>query len=293
VTPAAAGGDAVDTLSPVNLRADEPKADPADWHCYRHPERESGVRCRRCERPICPECMITAPVGFQCPSCVKGAPKVRSLTSLQRDPHVTWTIIAVNVAVFVLAMSRPDIRNDFALFGPAVADGEWWRLFTGGFLHAQFPLHLGFNMLVLYQLGSMLEPQLGRARFLALYAVGLLGGALGALLLSPDVMTVGASGAVYGLLGATVAIMRRRGIDVMQSGLGGLLLVNLFLTFVIPGISVGGHLGGLVAGAAAGGLLEATEGNDHGWRAAGLAACCVAAVALLGVSLWVATSYAT
>jgi membrane associated rhomboid family serine protease len=240
------------------MPAEEPRADPADWHCYRHPDRESGVRCRRCERPICPECMITAPVGFQCPQCVKGAPAVRTARSLRRDPQVTYTIIAVNVAIALLSFSRPGIERDFALFGPAVEAGEWWRLLSGGFLHAGL-IHLGFNMLILYQLGTILEPHLGRVRYATLYVVALLGGALGALLLSPNVFTVGASGAVYGLLGAMVVIMRRRGIDVMQSGIGGLLLVNLFITFVLPGISIGGHLGGLAAGAAAGAALEATN----------------------------------
>ena len=278
-------GPAVASLGAVTVPADAtepPIPEPAEWHCYRHPDRESGVRCRRCERPICPECMITAPVGFQCPECVKGAPKVRTLRSLRRDPHVTMTLVAVNVLVAVLAIGSTDLTREFALFGPAVAAGEWWRLVTGGFLHAGL-LHLGFNMLVLYQLGSLLEPQLGRVRFSVLYLAALLGGSFGALLLAPDVRTVGASGAVYGLMGATVAIMRRRGVDVMQSGLGGLLLVNLLLTFVIPGISIGGHVGGLVAGGIAGALLEATDVADPGRRAAGVLGCvALAALAAVG-----------
>ena len=234
-----------------------PAAGPDDWHCYRHPDRESGVRCRRCERPICPECMITAPVGFQCPSCVKGAPAVRPLRSLERQPRVTQAIIAINVLVMVVDMGQP-LTRDFALAGPPVAAGEWWRLVTAGFLHANL-FHLFMNMLVLWQLGSLLERPLGPVRYAALYAVSLLGGSFGALLLSPNAFTVGASGAVYGLLGATVVLLRRRGVDVMQTGLGGLLIVNLLFTFLIPGISIGGHLGGLAAGALTGWVLGLTQ----------------------------------
>ena len=261
------------------------------WECYRHKGTEAGVRCRRCERPICGRCMITAPVGFQCPECVKGAPAVRSLRSLRVEPYVTYAIVAVNVLIALPslaggAVSRGnELAGDFALHGPAVAAGEWWRLVTSGFLHSGL-LHLGFNMLVLYRLGMLLEPSVGRLRFAALFGASLLGGALGALLLSPNAVTVGASGAVYGLMGATVAIMRRRGVDVMQSGLGGLLLINLLFTFLIPGISVGGHLGGLGAGAVAGMVLEATGDGDARHRALGLAGCvAIAGLATVGAFL--------
>ena len=142
------------------------------WECYRHPGAEAGVKCRRCERPICARCMITAPVGFQCPECVKGAPAVRSLRSLRVEPYLTYTLVAVNVVVALFALSGGSVgrgnglADDFALYGPAVAAGEWWRLFTSGFLHYGL-LHLGFNMLVLFQLGSLLEPAVGRLRFAA------------------------------------------------------------------------------------------------------------------------------
>ena len=258
------------------------------WECYRHPGAEAGVKCRRCERPICGRCMITAPVGFQCPQCVKGAPAVRSLRSLRVEPYITYALVAVNVFVALLALSGGSISrgnglaDDFALFGPAVAAGEWWRLLTSGFLHYGL-LHLGFNMLVLFQLGTLLEPAVGRLRFAALYATSLLGGAFGALLVSPTAFTAGASGAIYGLLGAVVVIMRRRGVDVMRSGLGGLLVINLLFTFVIPGISIGGHLGGLAAGAAAGLVLEAAGDRDRKSRLMGLAGCvAIAGAAGLG-----------
>ncbi|MBA3956144.1 MAG: rhomboid family intramembrane serine protease [Acidimicrobiia bacterium] len=257
------------------------------WDCYRHRGQESGVRCRRCERPICPDCMISAPVGFQCPECVKQGPDVRSLQSLVAKPVVTMALIAVSVALFVPSLGGGNLlgggslalTETLALHGPAVAVGEWWRLVTSGFLHYGL-IHVGFNMLILFQLGTMLEPTLGRVRFFSLYLAALLGGAFGALLLDPNAFTAGASGAVYGLMGAAFLGMRRRGVNPMQSGIGGLLVINLLLTFVIPGISVGGHLGGLAAGAAAGTVLFATEGSDAGRRALGLAGCiAIAAVA--------------
>ncbi len=259
------------------------------WQCYRHPGRESGVRCRRCEQPICPECMVTAPVGFQCPACVHQGPAVRSLRSLAPRPVVTLALIAVNVAVFLPSLAGgalgggdQSVIRQFALDGPDVAAGEWWRLVTSGFLHLGL-IHVGFNMVILYQLGAMLEPALGRVRFAALYGAALLGGSFGALLLDPDVLTAGASGAVFGLMGAAFLGMRRRGVNPMQSGIGGLLVINLLLTFVIPGIAIGGHLGGLVAGGGSGLALFATEGRQPGQWALGLAGCAtIATFAVLG-----------
>ena len=264
--------------------------DAGVWHCYRHPGRESGVRCRRCEQPICPDCMISAPVGFQCPRCVAQAPPVRTMSSLATRPRITVALIAVSVALFVPSLAAgggfdsagPDLVGRLALHGPDVADGEWWRLVTSGFLHFGL-IHLGFNMVLLYQLGSMLEPALGPVRFAALYATALLTGSFGALLLQPGARTAGASGAVFGLMAAAFLGMRRRGIDPMQSGIGGLLGINLLLTFVIPGISIGGHLGGLAGGAAAAAVLFATEEADHRGRAAGVAgAAALAAAAVIG-----------
>jgi membrane associated rhomboid family serine protease len=270
--------------------------DADDWRCYRHPEREGGVRCRRCERPICPDCMVQASVGFQCPACARsGAPVVRTGRAVRSEPYVTWGIIALCVAVFLPSLGGGasvtgrgdfDVAAELALSAPAVAAGDWWRLFTSGFVHYGL-LHVGFNMFVLFQLGTLLEPALGRIRFAALYGVALLGGACGALLLDPGALTAGASGAVYGLMGAAVLGLRRRGIDPFRTGLGGLLLVNLLLTFVIPGISVGGHLGGLAAGAVAGGTLFATEDTPRD-RALGTAAVVAVGVALLVAGLWLA-----
>jgi membrane associated rhomboid family serine protease len=146
------------------------------------------------------------------------------------------------------------VVRDGALFGPKIADGEVYRLLTGGFLHATF-FHLLFNMYALYVLGSLLEPAIGKLRFVVVYFSALFAGSLGVMIVSPDTVTVGASGAIFGLMGATIVIMRSRGIGVMESGVGIWLLINLALTFTISGISIGGHIGGLIGGAAAGFVL--------------------------------------
>ena len=199
--------------------------------------------------------MTPTPVGMRCPECSRQKTKVRTAATIRRDPQLTYALIAINVIAF-LAMSAGGggfdgrggtVYSHGALFGPLVADGEWWRIVTSGFLHAGI-LHLAFNMYFLYFLGTLLEPEIGKLRFAAIYFVSLLGGSFGALLTSPDAVTVGASGAVFGLMGAAILAMRARGIDPMQSGLGVSLLLNLAITFVIPGISIGGHVGGLVAG---------------------------------------------
>jgi membrane associated rhomboid family serine protease len=234
--------------------------------CYRHDDRRAGVRCQRCERPICPSCMVQASVGFQCPECVRGGgTRVIRAGQLVTRPLVTQAIIAINVVVFLVQLSEGGslgragrLIDDYALFGPAVEDGEWWRLVTAGFLHVGI-MHVAFNMLILYRLGEMLEPALGRIRFSVLYLASLLAGSAGALLLSPDTNTVGASGAVFGLLGAAVVGYRRRGVDPLQTDIGSLLVINVILTFVIPRISIGGHLGGLVGGALVGWLLLETK----------------------------------
>jgi len=173
-------------------------------------------------------------------------------------PPVTKAIIVLNVVAFILtAVSAGNIageggrvQSDLALFGPAIKYGEWWqlyRLMTAGFLHFG-PIHILFNMVILYRFGEMLEPALGRVRFASLYVASLLAGSCGAMALSPHALTGGASGAVFGLFGAAAIGLHQRGINVWQSGVGGLIVVNLVLTFLVPGISIGGHLGGLIGG---------------------------------------------
>ncbi len=234
-----------------------PSPPPADVACYRHPKVQSPVSCNHCGRPICADCMISAPVGWQCPSCVKGGPPVRRMRDVQAGgvlagerPYLTYALIAICVAVFV-AQQGPGFDERFVIVGTEVARGEWWRVVTSGFLHGGV-IHLLFNMLILFQIGSALEVRLGRARFLAVYLLSLVGGSMGILLLhAPTTAALGASGAVFGLMGAVV-VLPSRGRSPIESSVGGLLVINLVLTFVIPNIAIGGHLGGLAAGALGG-----------------------------------------
>lgn len=264
-----------------------------DTVCVRHPDRVAGVRCQRCEQPICPTCMRQASVGFQCPDCVSARPQ-RVVTSSQLfrghgEVVVGKVIIAANVVVFVVmtALSGNPYRAggpvlaEGALFGPAVAAGEWWRLFTGAFLHSGV-FHLGMNMLLLWFLSQELEPALGRLRFGVLYVVSLLGGSLGVMVLDPFAPTVGASGAVFGLMGALIVLQLRARQNPWQSGIGGLVLINLVLTFAIPGISIGGHLGGAVAGAICGFVMLAPRWKPVPSWARWATPAAVAVVSVLG-----------
>lgn len=207
--------------------------------------------------------MTPTPVGMRCPECAPGPSRVqRATATVSPDtPLLTYIFIGLCVIVELGSLSggtqvgggglaASPLTADGALFGPAVADGEVWRLVTAGFLHSGL-LHLGFNMLILWQLGTMLEPAIGRLRFALIYFVSILAGSFGALLMSPDAVTVGASGGVFGLMAAAVVIMRSRGIDPMASGLPMWIGINLLITFAVPGISIGGHLGGLAGGALA------------------------------------------
>jgi membrane associated rhomboid family serine protease len=266
--------------------------------CYRHPNRETGVSCSNCGNPICPDCMTPTPVGMRCPDCAGQRQRVQTMRSLHVDPIATYVLIGINVLLFLGSGGGGGILTgggsggsrvflDFALYGPAIDLGhDYWRLITGGFLHSGI-LHIGFNMYILYWLGTMLEPSLGHARFVALYFASLLAGSFGALLLDPNAVTVGASGAVFGLMGAAFVLQRARGIDPMQSGIGPVILINLVLGFVIPNVSVGGHLGGLVGGVLCALAMERVAGRGRG-VVLPIAACvligAVAAVAGVAVS---------
>jgi membrane associated rhomboid family serine protease len=243
--------------------------------CYRHPSRETGVSCSNCGKPICPDCMTSTPVGMRCPDCAGKRQRVQTMRSLHVDPIATCVLIGINVLMFLGSGGGGGILtgggsggsrvfDDFALWGPAIEiNHEYWRLITGAFLHSGI-LHIGFNMYILYWLGTMLEPSLGHARFVALYFASLLAGSFGALLLDPNAVTVGASGAVFGLMGAAFVLQRARGIDPMQSGIGPIILINLVLGFVIPNVSVGGHLGGLVGGVLCAFAMERVAGRGRG-----------------------------
>jgi membrane associated rhomboid family serine protease len=205
----------------------------------------------------------------------------------------TMVLIALNVVAYLAeiaggvgGLNNPggSVVREFALFGPSVAEGEWYRLVTCGFLHASL-FHIGFNMLLLFFLGRLLEPALGTPRFLAIYFASLLAGSCGALVLDPNALTVGASGAIFGLAGATFVIARGRGMDAIAGEIGFLIIFNLVFSFTASGISVGGHLGGLVGGVICALAIVAGErgmlGRRH--RAAEYAAfAAVAVVAFLG-----------
>lgn len=240
--------------------------------CYRHPDRETGIRCTRCERPICPECMITASVGFQCPECVRtgsgtghppraNQPRTLAGGSVTADPRlVTKVLLAVNVALFIAVLSAGDrLTADLVMIGQwphdsfyqpveGVAEGQWYRLLTSAFLHQEI-WHIGMNMLGLWFLGPPLEAALGRIRYLSLYLLSALGGSmLTYLIADPGTPSLGASGAIFGLFGATAVLMRRLQYDMRPILV--LLVINLVFTFTWSDIAWEAHIGGLVFGAA-------------------------------------------
>ncbi len=202
--------------------------------------------------------MTPTPVGMRCPECASQKTRVTrgAVAPTRYDAPATYVLIALNLAAYLaevatggggLSPGGSSVLLDFGLFGPFVAEGEWYRLLTSGFLHASI-IHLGFNMFALFFLGRILEPGIGTPRFVALYLASLFAGSFGAILLDPDALTIGASGAVFGIFGATFVIARERRIEGLASSIGLVLLLNLALTFGRPEISVGGHLGGLAVG---------------------------------------------
>jgi membrane associated rhomboid family serine protease len=265
--------------------------------CYRHPNRETRVSCSNCGNPICPDCMTATPVGMRCPECSSQKTPVRTMRSIYADPTATYVLIGINVVLWLGVMlsggSSSRVYIDLGLVGSAsfqgnpigVADGEVYRLITGAFLHdPSNPLHLAFNMYILYWLGTMLEPALGHLRFVALYFASLLAGAFGALVASPHGLTVGASGAVFGLMAGAFVFQRARGIDPWRSGLGPVILFNLALPFLFPNlnISIGGHIGGLIGGAIAALAIEWVGPRRRGDLLPVLACVAVAAVSVVG-----------
>jgi membrane associated rhomboid family serine protease len=236
--------------------------------CYRHTDRETGVSCSSCGRPICPDCMTTTPVGMRCPECSRQRTQVRTAGSIGGgDPILTYVLIGINVLMFLGSRSGGSAYQDLVLAGLPVADGQVWRLVTGGFLHAGF-LHIAFNMYLLYILGGMLEPTLGKLRFGAIYFTSLLTGALGAILMTDPT----------------------RGIDPMRSGLLPTILLNLAISF-LPGlnISIGGHIGGLAGGLLTGWIV--TQASKR--RVSPLlpvAACVVIALVAVGAAFAAATA---
>jgi membrane associated rhomboid family serine protease len=247
----------------------------APRYCYRHPDRETGLSCSECGRPICYECMTPAAVGLRCPEHSgkpQGARRVttaasRAVTGVgsRRANVVTLTLVFINVGIYLFELASGGSLNGtnnwifehgalvssavYADGTPAgVANGEWWRLFSAMFLHYG-PFHLAINMYSLYFAGTLLEQVIGRWRFLALYLVSGLAGSAGALLISPNAITVGASGAIFGVLGGLFVLERQQHIAT-GGQIAGLIIINLIFTFALSSsISVGGHVGGLIAGA--------------------------------------------
>jgi membrane associated rhomboid family serine protease len=265
--------------------------------CYRHPKRETGVSCSNCGNPICPDCMTATPVGMRCPECSRQKTPVRTMRNIYAEPTATYILIGICVLLYLGTwMSGGDTSSvyiDLSTLGSAsyrgepigVADGEYYRLVTGAFLHdPSNPLHILFNMYILYWLGTMLEPVLGHVRFAALYFASLLAGSFGALIANPHGLTVGASGAVFGLMAAAFVFQRARGIDPWRSGLGPVILLNLALPFVFPGlnISIGAHVGGLVGGAVAALAIDRLGALRRGDLLPVLACTVVGAISVVG-----------
>lgn len=224
---------------------------PVTPTCYRHPDRVTYVRCTRCNRAACGDCMRSAPVGQQCADCADaGAQSMRRphfpMLGSPGLPVVTYALIALNVLALGAQQLPGGLGDDLVLWAPAVAGGQWYRLVTSAFLHYG-PIHLLLNMWALYVVGPPLESVLGRWRFGALYALSALGGSVAVYLLAPiNTATAGASGAVFGLFGATFVVAKR--LRLATGSVAAVIVINLVFTFSIPHISWQGHVGGLVTG---------------------------------------------
>ena len=286
--------------------------------CYRHPAVESHVRCIRCERYICPDCMREAAVGHQCPECVReGARSVRQARTafggrITAVPLVTYILIGLNVLAYVGELVRPAIVDRFEMLGaglvgpdgghyvwqdtyPAdfhaegVVDGEWYRLLTGAFLHLPPTegtfgiLHIVMNMVSLWNIGRVVEVQLGRLRYVVLYLLSALGGSVLVLLIAPGEHTLGASGAIFGLGAAYYVMARRLGADmaVVNRFMAGLLLWLVMSAWLT---SWEGHLGGLLAGAVV--TLAYAYAPRDGRRTLVQAGACAVLLVVLLVSAW-------
>src|SRR5579872_7222098 len=271
--------------------------------CYRHPNRETAVSCSNCGRPICPDCMTTTPVGMRCPECAGQRTRVRTMRQVSTHGYrATQALIIVNLVVFLsegtsaytlTGAVNPTTTVFFhgLLFGPFIkVSHEYYRLITSGFLHVDI-LHIASNMYVLYWVGRMLEPAIGRVRFLAIYFAGMLAGSLGVLIVSPLSPTAGASGAIFGLLGAAFTEAQRRGADAVRNQLVILIVLNLIITVSLPGISIGAHVGGLIGGGLT--TLGFQQGDRRRSQALGWAICAALIVIAVAGSIVAANSAAS
>jgi membrane associated rhomboid family serine protease len=243
-------------------------------YCYRHPDRETGLSCSECERPICADCANFGPVGVRCPdhaTNVRRSPAARiQPPPVRRAPGmalmtgrapVTYTLIALNVLIYLVGASqggtindagnsiyqRGSLYNHMVLFGPYVPHSGWYRLVTAMFLHESL-IHIGFNMYILFVIGRVVEQYLGTARYIGLYFVAGLAGSAGALLQAPLSPSLGASGAIFGILGAMLVIEWQATGNITHGQALWLIVINLGISFIIPGISWGAHIGGLIGG---------------------------------------------
>jgi membrane associated rhomboid family serine protease len=243
--------------------------------------------------------MTPTPVGMRCPECSRERTKVQQGVRPGRVvPRATQVLIAINVIVFLAetAAGAPlggggggTVWNHGVLLGPSIhVNHEYWRIVTGGFLHDGI-LHIGINMLSLYFVGAALEPAIGSRNFVVIYLTSLLASSFGSLLFQPDTPTIGASGAIFGVFGALIVVARYRGIPFWQSGLGPILIINLVFSLSVAGISIGGHLGGLVAGLITGWfVLEFDERRRM--PAVAMAGCALVAVVSVVAAVAVAGS---
>ena len=223
-------------------------------NCINHTAEETYVRCSRCENYICTNCMRPASIGYQCPVCasdstpvIKGVSRNRFIPNQKNTPvtkFLSVTLIVVYVAQFLLGDT---LIANFALFAPSVANGKWWLLITAGFLHGSI-IHLLFNVYILWVLGSQLESIVGKTKFIIIYFGSLLGGSFASYLFSPlGSYSIGASGAIFGLMGAMLVVGRKRNLDISQ--ITTLVVINVVIGFVLSGIDWRAHLGGLATGA--------------------------------------------
>jgi membrane associated rhomboid family serine protease len=240
--------------------------------------------------------MTTTPVGMRCPECAGQRTKVRTVRTIgSRGYRATQALIIINVIVFLtegssawtltgaVSLTSSWVASHGVLFGGFIKfSDEYYRLLTSGFLHVDI-LHIATNMYVLYWVGRLLEPAIGWRRFLTIYFVGLLAGSMGAMIYSPHSPTLGASGAVFGLLAAAFAEAHRRGVDAVRNQLVILIILNLVITVSLPGISIGAHVGGLVGGGLATVALQ--QGDSHRAPVLGWVACAAIAVIVVAVAI--------
>jgi membrane associated rhomboid family serine protease len=240
--------------------------DAAETYCYRHSDTPTKLRCSRCNRPICGRCAIPASVGQHCPECVaearREAPRVK--TAMQANAPVVLGIVVACAIVYLLQLTDGSVTGRFGMSPIAVKLGDWWRLFTATFLHSDRTfIHILFNMYVLYAYGPMVEQAFGHVRFAAFYLVaGLAGSAASYAFSAVNILGVGASGAIFGIVGVLVVHFYNRGQRQVVNSLLGFIGINLVLGFVLPGIDNAAHIGGLIGGAALG------YGFDNGGRPA-------------------------